>query len=121
MYGSFYLNSYDSSIILHPHSFFHYYTKKYINRANIINNISNYSNNNNVNLNNNILNSYYCYLKKYIYGTIYEFYKKCKDNKFNLYKLNLLSLHFLNSKKNIIIKYKNLMKILNYNLIFSLN
>jgi hypothetical protein len=36
MWGSFFINSYDSNIVLHPHSFLNYYEKLNINRVNII-------------------------------------------------------------------------------------
>jgi len=110
MQGSYFINSYDSSIVLHPHSFFNYYEKLNYNRVINIKKIFKYFN---ININNflfynNIIMKYrkiifYIFMKRL---NIY-FDKKKIYIKNIIYKYNLL--YFLKFKNSInkIINYFN--------------
>src|ERR1044072_7803178 len=104
MYGSFFLNSYDSSVLLHPHSFFNYLTKRDNNRVNFLKKV--------------FKNYYDKKENKFLfYENIINLYKIRKINIINLiYKSNLLCLFFLKKSKLLL----NILK-LNYYKFYNIN
>jgi hypothetical protein len=118
MYGSFFLNSYDSSLLLHPHSFFDYLYKKDKNRVNFLKKVFNdYYNKkeNNFIFYKNLINKYKLIFMDIFINKIKDYNKKRKINIKNLiYKSNSL---YLSLKNNTILNYTNF-KIFKY---FNLN
>jgi hypothetical protein len=118
MYNSFFLNSYDSSILLHTHSFFNYLQKKNYNRIKFIKKLSInfFKKNDNYKLYNNIINSYNkFFLKSYKKNLNLYFVNFKKNLLYNLYKTNLLFL--FQNKDNILLRQINL-KLIKYSNIF---
>jgi hypothetical protein len=94
MYGSFFINSYDSSIVLHPHSFFNYYVKRNNNRVSFIKKIFEeyYSKLDNCKFYFNIINTYKNIFKDIFLDKLNSYNKKINLNFFYLYKFNLFNI-----------------------------
>src|ERR1700761_601035 len=122
MYNSFFLNSYDSSILLHTHSFFNYLQKKNYNRIKFIKKLSItfFNKNDNHKLYYNIINSYNNFFMKSYNKKLNSYFINFKKNLlYKLYKINLLSL--LKNKDNIFYKYLNLKLIKYSNILFEID
>jgi hypothetical protein len=116
MYNSFFLNSYDSSILLHTHSFFNYIEKKKLNRIKFIKKFSKdfFNKNNNYLFYNNIMIKYNLLFMDNYKKKLYLFYKNLRKNLFyNLYKVKLFSLFKFKNKENNFLFIKKLFS-LNY-------
>lgn len=108
MYGSFFINSYDSDIVLHPHSFFNYYEKLNKNRVQLIKNILIYTNKDSFNnLYLNIINYYNKIYFNNIKSNLDIYYNKIKKNLLNK---TIMFFLFKNKikKKNLILKFLNI-------------
>jgi len=115
MHGSYYINSYDSSIVLHPHSFFNYYEKLNYNRVVNIKKIIKYFNIklDNLILYNNIIINYRNIFFDIFMQKLNIYFNKIRKNMFNLiYKFNILNLfQFSNNSLTYFNKLMNYLKI----------
>src|SRR5688500_8854244 len=112
MHGSYFINSYDSSIVLHPHSFFNYYEKLNYNIVINIKKIIKYYNNklDNLLFYKNIIIRYKNIFFDIFMRNLNIYYNKIKKNIINyIYKSNMLNLFKSKFLDNIIFNSLNLM------------